>query len=44
MLSDELTVNFVPIFKGTRRLFRDTVIPFLKEKVDLEKIKKEVES
>lgn len=44
LLSDELTVNFVPIFKGTRRLFRDTVIPFLKEKVDHEKIKKEVES
>ena len=32
-LSDELMVNFIPIFKQTQKLFKDSVVPFLEEKV-----------
>ena len=33
-LSDELCVNFLPIFVRSRKLFATQVIPFLKEKVE----------
>ena len=33
-LSDELSVNFLPIFVRSRKLFATQVIPFLKEKVE----------
>ena len=33
-LSDELSVNFLPIFKRARKLFSENIIPFLKEKVE----------
>ena len=34
-LSDELSVNLIPIFKRTQKLFKDTIVPFLSEKVKL---------
>ena len=37
LLSDELSINFIPIFKRTRKLFREEVIPFLQKKVEEEK-------
>ena len=40
LLSDELSVNYIPVFKSTRKLFRDTIIPFLKKKVDAELLQK----
>lgn len=33
-LSDELSINFLPIFKRARKLFSETIIPFLNEKVE----------
>ena len=33
-LSDELSVNFLPIFKRARKLFAEKIIPFLKDKVE----------
>ena len=38
LLSDELTVNFIPIFKRSRKLFKEEVIPFLEAKVEKEKV------
>jgi len=32
-LSDELSINFLPIFKRARKLFSENIIPFLQEKV-----------
>ena len=37
LLSDELSINFIPIFRRTRKLFKDEVIPFLQQKVEKEK-------
>ncbi len=34
LLSDELSVRFLPIFKRTRRLFNDEVIPYLQKQVE----------
>jgi hypothetical protein len=33
LLSDELSIRFLPIFKRTRKLFNEEVVPFLQEKV-----------
>lgn len=33
-LSDELSINFLPIFKRARKLFAENIIPFLKKKVE----------
>lgn len=33
-LSDELSINFLPIFKRARKLFSENIIPFLKKKVE----------
>lgn len=38
LLSDELTVNFIPIFRRSRKLFKEEVIPFLEAKVEKEKV------
>ena len=38
LLSDELTINFIPIFKRSRKLFKEEVIPFLEAKVEKEKV------
>ena len=32
-LSDELSINFLPVFKRARKLFSENIIPFLQEKV-----------
>ena len=32
-LSDELSINFLPVFKRARKLFAENIIPFLQEKV-----------
>ena len=34
-LSDELSINFLPIFQRARKLFSETIIPFLNEKVEV---------
>ena len=31
-LSDELSINFLPVFKRARKLFSENIIPFLQEK------------
>ena len=33
-LSDELSINFLPIFKRSRKLFSESIIPFLNQKVE----------
>ena len=33
LLSDELCIRFLPIFKRTRKLFNEEVVPFLQKKV-----------
>jgi hypothetical protein len=33
-LSDELSIRFLPVFKKTRKLFAETIIPYLKERVE----------
>lgn len=33
LLSDELSIRFLPIFKRTRKLFNEEIVPFLQEKV-----------
>ena len=33
LLSDELSVRFLPVFKRTRKLFNDEIIPYLQERV-----------
>jgi hypothetical protein len=34
LLSDELSVRFLPVFKRTRKLFNDEVIPYLQKQVE----------
>ncbi len=34
LLSDELSVRFLPVFKRTRKLFNDEIIPYLQEQVE----------
>ena len=38
LLSDELSIQFIPIFKRTRKLFKEEVVPFLEDKVEKEKV------
>ena len=38
LLSDELSINFIPIFKRTRKLFKEEVIPFLEERASQDKV------
>lgn len=33
LLSDELSIRFLPVFKRTRKLFNEEVVPFLQKKV-----------
>lgn len=33
-LSDELSNRFVPVFKKSRKLFSETIIPYLKERIE----------
>jgi hypothetical protein len=33
-LSDELSTRFIPVFKKSRKLFAETIIPYLKERVE----------
>ena len=37
LLSDELAVNFIPVFRSAMKLLRETAIPFLQQKVSAEK-------
>lgn len=37
-LSDELSDGFLPVFNQSRKLFESDIIPFLKEKVESEKV------
>ena len=33
-LSDELSIRFIPVFKKSRKLFSEIIIPYLKERVE----------
>ena len=33
-LSDELDYGFIPVFKRSRKLFQDEIIPYLKKRVE----------